>query len=147
MSVSAYNKCVDTLRAIFEIAREHGMMYQNPARNISKGNDQAETPRPALFRSFQSVVNHIGAAGARWSKDCADMAQILAFSGARLVRPRRFAGATSIQQESPHNPGHEIERQRTTNTDLPPWLAHIAEMRARRGNEPASKPILESARA
>ena len=36
MSPSSFNKCVDTLRAILEIAHEQGMVYQNPAKDVSK---------------------------------------------------------------------------------------------------------------
>jgi len=36
MSASAFNKCHEALRAIFEIAREHGAAYVNPADSISR---------------------------------------------------------------------------------------------------------------
>jgi integrase len=143
MSVSAYNKCVDTLRAIFEIAREHGMMYQNPARNISKGTIRQKLLDLPSSGQFQSVVNHIAAAGARWSKDCADMAQILAFSGARLREATALRwshiDSTKNRLTIPGTKSNASERQIPI---FPPLAAHIAEMRARRGNEPASKPIL-----
>jgi hypothetical protein len=36
MSSSAFNKCVDALRAILEVARELGVIYKNPAADICK---------------------------------------------------------------------------------------------------------------
>jgi integrase len=89
-------------------------------------------------------VNHIAAAGARWSKDCADMARILAFSGARL---REATALRWNHIDSTKNrltiPGTKSDASERQIPIFPPLAAHIAEMRARRGNEPASNPILQ----
>jgi len=84
MSASAFNKCVDTLRIILEIAREHGVVYQNPAEALSKAKVRQRRLELPSAAQFHAIVKAIAEAGARQSKDCADMVRLLAYSGTRL---------------------------------------------------------------
>jgi integrase len=143
MSVSAFNKCVDALRAIFEIARENGVIYKNPAASLRKvrvRQKRLDLPSP---EQFQAIVRSISAAGAKWSKDCADMVRFLAFSGARLRE------ATSLRWCDVDSARNRllIAGTKSASSDrqipiFPPLAALISEIRSRRGDEPASAPIL-----
>ena len=143
MSVSAYNKCVDALRAVFEIARELGVVYKNPAASISKGRARQrrlDLPSPG---QFQALVRSIAGAGSRWSKDCADMARFLAFSGARLREATALRWSdVDFARGRLAIAGTKSEGSERSVPISPPLAALIAEMRARRGVEPAGAPIL-----
>src|SRR5664280_477676 len=73
MSASAFNKCVDTLRTIFEIACEHGVTYQNPVTNVSKAKMRQKRLELPSVAAFHTIVKNVCEAGARQSKDCADL--------------------------------------------------------------------------
>jgi integrase len=143
MSPSSFNKCVDTLRAIFEIAREHGMAYQNPLEGVSKARMRQKRLELPSVAQFHAIVKSVAEAGARQSKDCTDLVRFLAFSGARIseanaVRWRdfdaekgrlAFAGTKSASSER-------------VIPIFPSLAALLKEIRARRGNESADAPIL-----
>ncbi|MGA7724377.1 MAG: hypothetical protein WCA95_03790 [Opitutaceae bacterium] len=73
MSSSSFNKCVDTLRAIFEIAREYGMAYRNPLEGVSKAKMRQKRLELPSVAQFHAIVKSVSEAGARQSKDCADL--------------------------------------------------------------------------
>jgi hypothetical protein len=50
MSASAFAKCVGTVRAIFGIAREHGMADQNPVKGVSKARTRQKRLELPLCR-------------------------------------------------------------------------------------------------
>jgi len=143
MSVSAFNKCVDALRAIFDIAREHGVIYQNPAKDIPKGTTRQKLLSLPSSAQFQAVVSHVAAGGARWSKDCADMVRILAYSGARLREATALRwGHVDSAKNRLTIPGTKTNASERQIPIIPPLVALFAEMRARRGDEPAVNPIV-----
>jgi integrase len=84
MSASAFNKCVDALRAILELAREEGAASENPARALKKAPLRRKRLELPSIDEFHAIVKSVAGAGARQSRDCADMVRLLAFSGARL---------------------------------------------------------------
>ncbi len=144
MSSSAFNKAVDALRAVFDIARTAGVIYKNPAADITKA--PAKQKRLALpnGEQFTAIVASIRNAGARWSQDCADIVRFLAYSGCRLRE------ATAVQW------GHvdTIKNQLTvpgTKTDtsyrvvplFPALAVLLKEIRERRGPEDSVAPILQ----
>jgi integrase len=142
MSPSAFNKCVDTLRSILEIAREHGMLYQNPAANIAKApkrRKRLELPSPD---QFQALIKRISNAGARWSPDCADLIRLLTYSGARLRE------ATALQWSHINAAKNQLTipgSKSTTSYRIVPIFpalgALFAEIQARRGKESSDAPI------
>jgi len=143
MSSSSFNKCVDTLRAIFEIAREYGMAYRNPLEGISKARMRQKRLELPSVAQFHAIVKSVSEAGARQSKDCADLVRFLAFSGARIseanaVRWRDFdaeKGRLAI-------PGTKSTSSERVIPISPPLAGLFAEIRRRRGLEPADAPIL-----
>jgi integrase len=143
MSVSAHNKCVDTLRAIFEIAREEGVIHKNPASSLSKRTVRRKRLDLPSSDQFQAIVRSVSTIRARRSKDCADMVRFLAFSGARL----REATALRWSDFDPARNRLTIAGTKTECSDrtipiFPPLAALVSEMRARRGAEPADSRIL-----
>lgn len=68
MSASAFNKCVDALRAVFEIAREQGVIYKNHAEDITKApvkKKRLDLPSPA---QFLELAKRIASSGSKWRK-------------------------------------------------------------------------------
>jgi len=143
MSVSAHNKCVDTLKAIFEIAREEGVVTKNPASTLTKRALRKKRLDLPSSEQFQAIVRSISTIRARRSKDCADMVRFLAYSGARLRE------ATALRWSDFDSARNRLTIAGTKTTSsyrtvpiFPPLAALVAEMRGRRGPEPADSRIL-----
>jgi integrase len=131
------------LRAVFEIARERGAAYLNPAASVDRakiGTKRLELP---TIDQFHALVKSVSDAGARQSKDCADMVRVLAYSGARL---NEAAGLEWSHVDTANNritiPGTKTGSSYRTIPIFPPLAALFIEMKARRGVEPKGTPIL-----
>lgn len=85
MSPSAFNHCHEALKAIFAIAIEQGAAYANPAESVSRAKIKKKPLELPTMAQFHTIVQHISEAGARQSKDCADLTRFLAFSGVRIA--------------------------------------------------------------
>jgi integrase len=143
MSASAFNKCVDTLRAIFEIAREHGVAYQNPAEGLSKARMRQKRLELPSVAQFHAIVKNVSEAGARQSKDCADLVRFLAYSGARISE----AAAVRWHHVDLEKKQLALAGTKSASSDrvvplFPPLAELLTEIRTRRGDEPANAPIL-----
>jgi integrase len=143
MSVSAHNKCVDTLKTIFEIARDEGVIDKNPASSLSKRGMRRKRLDLPTSDQFQAIVRSVSTTRARRSKDCADMVRFLAFSGARL----REATALRWSDLDITRNRLTIAGTKTASSDrsvpiFPPLASLVAEMRARRGTEAPGSHIL-----
>jgi integrase len=145
MSASAYNKCVDALRSIMELARDAGLLYRNPAEKLGKRQvDKKQLDQlPTSEVRFAALVKSISEAGARQSADCADMVRLLAFSGLRLTEAtglrwkhvNREAGTLAVN-------GTKTSASRRILPLFPPLRALLDEIQARRGEESLDAPIL-----
>jgi integrase len=143
MSVSAYNKCVDVLRAIFEIARDEGVVYKNPASSLSKRGTRRKRLDLPSSDQFQAIVSSISTTRARRSKDSADMVRFLAYSGARLREATALRwGDLDLGRNRLTIAGTKTESSNRTIPIFPPLAALLSEMRTRRGVESDSAPIL-----
>jgi integrase len=143
MSASAFNKCVDTLRTIFEIAREHGVTYQNPAERLSKAKMRQKRLTLPSVAQFHAIVKIVAEAGARQSKDCADLIRFLAYSGARISE----ANALRWSDVDPDKECLVIAGTKSASSHrVIPIFPHLAELlteiQIRRGAEPAETPVL-----
>jgi integrase len=143
MSPSAFNKCVEVLRALFEIAKENGAAYLNPAAEVDRAKVGPKRFDLPTVGQFHAIVATIADAGARQSKDCADMVRVLAFSGARLQEAAALRWS-SVDQT--HNritiPGTKSGSSYRTIPIFPPLIALLVELKKRRGPEPGDAPIL-----
>ena len=134
MSPGAVNKCIEVLSAVFEIARKQGIVYENPAKTVSKVPVRAKRLELPTNAQFQDLVAAITGAGSRASQDCADMVRLLAYSGARL------AEATALQWHHVDQikgqitvAGTKTESSYRTIPIIQPLAALLAEIRDRRG--------------
>jgi integrase len=84
MSSSAFNKTLSVLRAVLAIASKHGIIYSNPANEVARMPPKKKELILPSVGQFHAILHNIAEAGARQSRDCADMVAFLAYSGARL---------------------------------------------------------------
>jgi integrase len=143
MSASAFNKCVDALRAILDLACEDGVARENPAKGLRKAPMRRKRLELPSVTQFHAIVKSVAGAGARQSRDCADMVRLLAYSGARLKE------ATALRWRDvdvAHNrmtvAGTKSESSDRIIPIFRPLAGLLAEIRRRRGEEPADAPIL-----
>jgi integrase len=143
MSVSAHNKCVDTLKAIFEIAREEGVLTKNPASTLTKRPMRRKRLDLPTSVQFEAVVRSVSTTRARRSKDCADMVRFLAYSGARLREATALRwGDFDLARNRLTIAGTKTASSDRTIPIFPPLAALVAEMRGRRGIEQVGSHIL-----
>ena len=80
-SATLYNNTVGTLRQVFGVAVKNGAIYLNPAQTIPKARIRAkELTLPEADR-FMLFVATVAGAGARQSRDCANLIRFLAYGG------------------------------------------------------------------
>jgi integrase len=82
-SATLYNNTVDSLRGIFALALNHGLIARNPAAAIQKVRvtpKRLELPSSAQFRQIVDIIRNAGAA---CSAGCGDLVEFLAYSGLR----------------------------------------------------------------
>ena len=143
MSASAFNKCVDTLRSVFEIAREHGIVYQNPATALSKAKMRQKRLELPSVAQFHAIVKSIAEAGARQSKDCADMVRLLAYSGTRLREGTGLRWSDVNEDKAQLTiAGTKSASSHRVVPIFPPLAGLLSEIRARRPGESAETSIL-----
>jgi integrase len=85
---SVVNNSIGTLRAIFEIAVDAGLRFDNPAACLQRAKvvqKRLELPSRSQFERF---VTEIDTAGARQSKDCANFVRFLAYTGLRKTEAK-----------------------------------------------------------
>ena len=82
-SPTRYNNTLAGLRHVFEVAKEAGIIYRNPAEKLERMKlrpKQLTLPSGDQFLQLVDAVEH---AGAWCSRDCADFVRGLAFTGCR----------------------------------------------------------------
>jgi integrase len=82
-SPTRYNNTVSGLRHVFEVAKDAGIIYGDPAEKLERVPVRAKQltlPSGDQFLQLVEVVEH---AGAWCSRDCADFVRGLAFTGLR----------------------------------------------------------------
>ncbi len=84
-SATRFNSALSVLRRIFKVAIREGARYDNPAgdEQISRRKVRSKIPALPSVEQFHAFVEEIEGAGGRFSADCADFVQGLAFTGLR----------------------------------------------------------------
>ncbi len=85
-----FNGTLATLRRVFKIAVQNGVIYSNPALEVDRRavkQKKLELPTRAQFAAF---IAELAAGGGRDSRNCADFVQGLAFTGARIGEARHI---------------------------------------------------------
>ena len=78
------NNSIGTLRAVLDEAISTGARFNNPAAKLSRVKLRQKKLELPSREEFLKFVEEIRTAGARQSKDCADLVQFLAYSGLRI---------------------------------------------------------------
>jgi len=84
MSASSFNQTLSVLRNVFALAIKVGLIFEDPSKEIKRLPPAKKHLQLPTTEQFNQIVNIIATAGARQSKDCADMVKLLAYSGIRL---------------------------------------------------------------
>jgi integrase len=82
-SPTRYNNTLAGLRHVFEVAKDTGIIYSNPAEGLERVSVR---PKQLVLPSgdqFLQLVDAVEQAGAWCSRDCADFLRGLAFTGCR----------------------------------------------------------------
>jgi integrase len=82
-SPTRYNNTLAGLRHVFEVAREAGIIYRNPAERLERVKVRTKQLTLPSGHQFLQLVDAVEHAGAWCSRDCADFLRGLAFSGCR----------------------------------------------------------------
>lgn len=144
MSASAYNKCVDALRAVLELAREHGVTYKNAAAAVEKAPAKRKKLDLPTRKQFDAIVQHVRTSGSKWSRDCADLVRLLAYSGVRL-REGLALRWRNVEWEKNQLavPGTKTAASDRRIPLFPSLKALLEELRQRRGDEPPDAPLVK----
>jgi integrase len=82
-SPTRYNNTISGLRHVFEVAKDAGIMYGNPAEKLERVPVRAKQLTLPSSDQFVQLVDAVEHAGAWCSRDCADFIRGLAFTGCR----------------------------------------------------------------
>jgi integrase len=85
-----FNNTLDTLRHIFEIGIERGLIHRNPAAKVGKVRVTAKKLELPTREQFSQILTAIETTGASYAKDCADLVRFLAYSGCRITEAANF---------------------------------------------------------
>jgi integrase len=80
-----YNNTLDTLRHIFQIGIDRGLIHRNPAAKVGKVKVAAKKLELPSREKFVELLKQIEESGAWCARDCADLVRFLAYSGARIT--------------------------------------------------------------
>ncbi len=147
VSASSYNHTISILRHLLQIGVDSGARYDNPAADLERVSEQPkelQLPEPSHFTEF---VRHIRNAGGRFSSDCADLVEFLAFSGCRKGEAANVAiGDVDLKRGTIRIFGDPETRTKNGEIRSIPIVgdmrALLARMLAERKEESASTPLL-----
>ena len=80
-----FNNSVGSLREIFKLGLENGLISDNPAQRIGKVKVAAKRLSLPDAKSFATILTNIESSGAWCAKDAADLVRFLAYSGCRIT--------------------------------------------------------------
>jgi integrase len=146
-SPSVVNNSIGTLRAIFDEAIRTGARFNNPAAGLSRMKIRQKRLELPSREEFLKFVDVIRSAGARQSKDCANLVCFLAYSGLRIGEAKHVTWAdANFERHQLHvrgDPETATKNGETRYVPMIPELAHmLIEMRADRPNEPATAAVM-----
>jgi len=141
------NNSIGTLRAVFDEAISTGARFNNPAAALSRikiRQKQLELPSRDEFLRF---VEEIRTAGARQSKDCANLVRFLAYSGVRIGEAKFVTWAdVNFDRRQLHIKGDPETATKNGETRFVPMIPELEQMlielRAQRPNEPATATVM-----
>ena len=140
-SPSVINDSIGTLRAIFDEAIGSGARFNNPAAGLSRvkiRQKRLELPSRGEFLKFVDAIRN---AGARQSKDCANLVCFLAYSGLRIGQAKHVTWTdVNFARHQLHVRGDPETATKNGETRFVPLIPELdrllTELRAERANEP-----------
>lgn len=141
------NNSIGTLRAIFEEAVGAGARFNNPAASLSRFKVRAKRLELPSREKFLEFVETIRTAGARQSKDCANLVRFLAYSGVRIGEAKNVTWAdVNFARREMHvrgDPETATKNGETRHVPMIPELENmLLELRAERPKEALSAPVM-----
>jgi integrase len=89
-SATRFNNSVAVLRHVFELAIECGVIYSNPAAILKRKPIRQKVLTLPTRAQFAEFIHTMETAGGRDSRNCADLAQAMAFTGCRVGEAREI---------------------------------------------------------
>jgi integrase len=144
---SVVNNAIGTLRAVFEEAVRNGARFSNPAANLSRVRVRAKRLELPSREEFLRFVEEIRTAGARQSKDCANLVRFLAYSGLRIGEAKFVTWAdANFARHQLHVRGDPVTATKNGETRYVPMIPELeqmlTELRKERANEPLSATVM-----
>ena len=90
-SPTRYNNTVAILRHVLNVANEAGVVYSNAAATIKRAPIRASEITLPTLEKFNALISEMRLGRSRDSKNCADLAEGLAFTGCRIAEAREIA--------------------------------------------------------
>jgi integrase len=81
---SVTNNAIGVMRAVFADAVDTGARFDNPTAHLKRTRIHAKKLKLPSRQQFLEFVDAIATGGSRYSKDCATMVRLLAYSGLRI---------------------------------------------------------------
>jgi len=90
VSPTRYNNTVSVLRHVLNVAVEAGVVYSNPAAAVKRAPVRRKEVALPTIDKFGALIAEMGAGHSRDSKNAADLAAGLAFTGCRIGEAREI---------------------------------------------------------
>ncbi|HSH38573.1 MAG TPA: site-specific integrase [Chthoniobacterales bacterium] len=141
------NNSIGTLRAVFDEAISTGARFNNPAADLSRVKVRAKRLELPSREEFLKFVEEIRTAGARQSKDCANLVKFLAYSGVRIGEARFVTWAdANLGRRELHVRGDPETATKNGETRYVPMIPELeqmlTELRKERSEESGSATIM-----
>ncbi|MEO7168320.1 MAG: site-specific integrase, partial [Chthoniobacterales bacterium] len=89
-SPTRHNNTLAVLRHVFDLAIECGVIYSNPASALKRKSIRRRALTLPSRAQFAAFIQTMETAGSRDSRNCADLAQGMAFTGCRVGEARQI---------------------------------------------------------
>lgn len=144
---SVVNNAIGTLRGVFAEAVQSGARFGDPAANLSRMRVRAKRLELPSRTEFLRFVEEIRTAGARQSKDCANLVKFLAYSGVRIGEARFVIWAdANFDRRQLHVRGDPVTATKNGETRYVPMIPELEQMlkelRSERPQEPATATVM-----
>jgi integrase len=135
------NNSIGTLRAVFDEAISTGARFNNPAGELSRVKVRQKQLQLPSREEFLRFVEKIRTAGARQSKDCANLVRFLAYSGVRIGEAKYVTWAdANFARGQLHMRGDPETATKNGETRYVPMIPELEQMlQELRRERPAEK--------
>lgn len=141
------NNSIGTLRAMFGEAISTGARFDNPAADLSRAKVRAKRLELPSRDQFLRFVEEIRTAGARQSKDCANLVKFLAYSGVRIGEAKFVTWEdANLSLRELHVRGDPETATKNGETRYVPMIPELermlTELRSQRATDPPNAKIM-----